>query len=64
MDELNCEGSFRGGRNIGVRQATVLLFKSCVTLGKCLNFSELSFPVQEMEVVLPACRIPVKSVGC
>ena len=58
------KAAFWGGRNAGVRQTTVLLFKSCVTLGKGLNFSELSFPIHEMEVILPACRILLKSMLC
>lgn len=58
------KAAFWGGRNAGVRQTTVLLFQSCVTLGKGLNFSELSFPIHEMEVILPACRILLKSMLC
>ena len=55
------KAAFQGGRNAEVRQSTVLLFESCVTLGKCVAFCELGFPIREMKVILPACRILLRS---
>ena len=55
------KAAFLGGRNAGVRQPTALLFESCVTVGKCRAFSDLGFPIHEMEVMLPACRILLRS---
>ena len=37
------KAAFRGGRDAGVKQTTVPLFESCVTLGTCFAFSALGF---------------------
>ena len=50
------KAAFQGGRNAEVRQTTVLLFESCVTLGKCLAFCELGFPIREMIKKLPTIQ--------
>lgn len=60
MDAFGQEGSLWDVKNPGVRPA----IQELCHLGQCLNFSGLSFPVCEMEVMLPAGRSLKRDMVC